>query len=86
MRVRAKLKGGYYDNKRRAVGEVFDINDAKFPKGHAKEGQVMAFSEKWMEKVDGKSKVELPKKEQVKTPQASASEESSGDTPPEEVI
>ena len=52
MRVRA-TRLGFYDLKRRQVGEEFVLHDPKL------------FSEKWMEPVDGKA----PAKKKVKKPE-----------------
>lgn len=36
----------------RRIGDVFTISGERWPEGHAKAGQIKAFSDKWMELVD----------------------------------
>ena len=54
MKVKAIMLG-YYGNRRRKVGEVFEIPDTKYPKGHKREGEVVSFSKVWMVEVKEKS-------------------------------
>jgi hypothetical protein len=51
IKVRA-TQPGYYGDARRREGDVFFIDGAVYPRDHEKAGQVMAFSDKWMERVD----------------------------------
>lgn len=63
MKVRA-IRLGYYNHRRRREGDIFELLDDK------------AFSEKWMEKLDGK-------KSKVKSVER---EEQESQSPSEEVI
>lgn len=71
MKVRA-TRLGYYDLRRRKIGEVFDIKSEK------------QFSENWMEKVEskgGKSESKEPKetKKRGRPPKAEKSGKATGD-------
>ena len=60
MEVKA-IKLGYYDHKRRRVGSVFELKDAK------------DFSEKWMIKVPPGTASDIPEPEQPREPAALSS-------------
>lgn len=78
MKVRAK-KLGYYDNKRRREGEVFELKPVKGKKKKAERniGDLVLtpeqqFSDLWMERVDGEAPV---KKEEPKVEEPDSSSE-----------
>jgi len=71
MKVRVIGKGFWQPvgepGRRPRLGEILNISDAKFSKGHKREGQVIAFNPMWMEAVDAKAvkKEVKPKDEPV---------------------
>ena len=70
VRVRA-TSIGYYGHQRRKVGECFFI-DGKLTKNVAgrEDGEIQAFSDKWMVKVDEKATDEIEERENYRTPVA----------------
>jgi hypothetical protein len=51
IKVRA-TQTGYYNNERQRPGDVFVISDERYPRDHPKQGQVIEFSDRWMEPVN----------------------------------
>ena len=52
IKVRATAMG-YYDNTRRRTGDVFTISDETYEAPHPRAGDLVEFSENWMEMIDG---------------------------------
>ncbi len=55
IKVRALKTGFTLNHERVREGDVFTIPGDRFPKGHAKAGELIYFSTKWMEMVDAKT-------------------------------